>query len=99
MQGFMVIPTIEKVKNVGMIRNWCNQYRKKIPTRKREVRKYKLSDYKQSLRIGKITFPCNIYPFTPHFHIAKQGFAGYTYFFFLFVLQNIHCGDLLEPPR
>ena len=79
----MVIPTIEKVKNVRMIRNWCKQCKKKNPTSKREVRKYKLSDYKQSLRIGKIIFPCNIYPFTPHFHIAKQGFTGYTYFFFL----------------
>ena len=33
----------------------------------------------------------------PHFYIAKQGYAG-VYLFFLFLLQNIDCGYLLEPP-
>ena len=41
---------------------------------------------------------CNIYPLEPHFYIAKLGYAG-VYLFFLFLLQNIDCGYLLEPPR
>ena len=44
------------------------------------------------------TFPCNIYPFIPHFYIAKLGYAG-VYLFFLVLLQNIDCGFTLEPPR
>ena len=53
---------------------------------------------------GKIVFsirkacPCNVYPLIPHFYIAKLGYAG-VYLFFLFLLQNIDCGYLLEPPR
>ena len=38
------------------------------------------------------------YPLEPHFYIEKLGFAG-VYLFFLFLLQNIDCGYLLEPPR
>ena len=34
----------------------------------------------------------------PHFYIAKLGLQGYT-LFFLFLLKNIDCGYLLEPPR
>ena len=41
---------------------------------------------------------CNVYPLEPHFYIAKLGYAG-VYLFFLFLLQNIDCGYLLEPPR
>ena len=44
------------------------------------------------------TCPCNEYPCKPHFYIVKLGFAG-VYLFFLFLLQNIDCGYLLEPPR
>ena len=44
------------------------------------------------------TCPCNVYPLIPHFHIGKLGFAGVC-LFFLFLLQNIHCGYSLEPPR
>ena len=44
------------------------------------------------------TCPCNVYPFEPHFYIAKLGYAG-VYLFFLFLLQNIDCGYSLEPPR
>ena len=31
-------------------------------------------------------------------HIVKRGFAT-VYLFFLFLIQNIDCGYLLEPPR
>ena len=31
------------------------------------------------------TCPCNVYPFEPHFYIAKLGYAG-VYLFFLFLL-------------
>ena len=41
---------------------------------------------------------CNVYPLETHFHIVKLGYAG-VYLFFLFLLQNIHCGYSLEPPR
>ena len=41
---------------------------------------------------------CNVYPFEPHFYIAKLGYA-WVYLFFLFLLQNIDCGYSLEPPR
>ena len=44
------------------------------------------------------TYPCNIYPLIPHFHIAKLGYAR-VYLFFLFLLQNIDCGYSLEPPQ
>ena len=40
------------------------------------------------------TCPCNIYPLEPHFYIAKLGYAG-VYLFFLFLLQNIDCGNRL----
>ena len=46
----------------------------------------------------KKTCPCNVYPLEPHFYIAKLGYAG-VHLFFLFLLQNIDCGYLLEPPR
>ena len=48
-------------------------------------------------RIRK-TCPCNIYPRKSHFYIAKLGFEG-VYLFFLILIQNIHCGYSLEPPR
>ena len=44
------------------------------------------------------TCPCNEYPLKPHFYIAKLGYAG-VYLIFLFLIQNIHCGYSLEPPR
>ena len=44
------------------------------------------------------TCPYNVYPFEPHFYIAKLGNAG-VYLFFLFLLKNIDCGYSLEPPR
>ena len=44
------------------------------------------------------TCPCNVYPLEPHFYIAKLRYGG-VYLFFLFLLQNIDCGYLLEPPR
>ena len=44
------------------------------------------------------TCPCNEYPLKPHFYIVKLGYAG-VYLFFLFLLQNIDCGYLLEPAR
>ena len=31
------------------------------------------------------TCPCNVYPFEPHFYIAKLGYAG-VYLFFVFLL-------------
>ena len=44
------------------------------------------------------TCPCKVYPLKPHIYIVKLGYAG-EYLFFLFLLQNIHCGCSLEPPR
>ena len=44
------------------------------------------------------TYPCKIYPYKPHFYIVKLGYAG-VYPLFLFLLQNIDCGFLLELPR
>ena len=32
--------------------------------------------------------PLSVYPFEPHFYIAKLGYAG-VYLFYLFLLQNI----------
>ena len=37
-------------------------------------------------------------PLKPHFYIAKLGYKG-VYIIFLFLLQNINCGYLLEPPQ
>ena len=48
---------------------------------------------KWNRRIRK-TCPCNDYPLKPHFYTVKLGFAG-VYLFFLFLLQNIDCGELL----
>ena len=44
------------------------------------------------------TCPCNVYPIEPHFYIVKLGFAG-VYLIFLLLIQNIDCGNSLEPPR
>ena len=44
------------------------------------------------------TCPCDVYPLEPHLYIEKLGFAG-VYLFFLFLLQNIDCGYMLEPHR
>ena len=41
--------------------------------------------------------PYNIYPFEPHFYIAKRGYTGV--YLFLFLLQNIDCGYSLETPQ
>ena len=43
------------------------------------------------------TSPCNEYPLVPHFYIVKLGYAG-VYLFFLFLVQIIDCGYLLELP-
>ena len=47
-----------------------------------------------------ITKTClyNFDPLKPHFYIQKLGFTG-VYIIFLFMLKNIDCGYLLEPPR
>ena len=42
--------------------------------------------------------PVQYIPLKPHFYIAKMGVAG-VYLFFLVLIQNIHCGYSLEPPR
>ena len=44
------------------------------------------------------TCPCNVYPLEPHFYTAKLGYAG-VYIFFVFLFQNIVCGNTLETPR
>ena len=44
------------------------------------------------------TFLYNFDPLKPHFYIVKLGFTGYT-LFFLFLLENIDCGHLLELPH
>ena len=44
------------------------------------------------------TFPCNVYPIEPYFYIVKMGYAG-VYLFFVFLLQNLDCGYMLEPPQ
>ena len=37
-------------------------------------------------------------PLKPHFYTVKLNFQGYT-LFFLFLLKNIDCAYVLEPPR
>ena len=44
------------------------------------------------------TYLYNFDPLKPHFYIVKLGFTGVT-LFFLFLLKNIDCGFLLEPPQ
>ena len=44
------------------------------------------------------TCTCNEYPRKLHYYIEKLDFAG-VYLIFLFLIQNIHCGYSLEPPR
>ena len=56
-----------------------------------------ISHHLTSMSIRKAC-PCNEYPLKPHFYIAKLGYAG-VFLFFLFLLQNIDCEYLLEPPR
>ena len=34
-----------------------------------------------------LTCPCNVYPLTPHFYIAKVGFTG-VYIFLIFALKH-----------
>ena len=41
----------------------------------------------------------NFDPLKAHFYIVKLGFTGVYIIFFLFLLKNIDCGYLLEPPR
>ena len=38
---------------------------------------------------------CDVYPLIPQFYIVKLGYTGV----YLFLIQNIHCGYLLEPPK
>ena len=54
--------------------------------------------HKSSEQLIRKTYPCNIHPLKPHFYVEKLGYAG-VHIFFLFLLQNIACGYLLEPPR
>ena len=37
-------------------------------------------------------------PRIPHLYIVKLGYAG-VYLFFVLLLQNIDCGNSLEPPH
>ena len=46
----------------------------------------------KSLDIRK-TCSCKVYPLEPHIYIAKLGYAG-VYLFFLFLIQNIDCGNV-----
>ena len=48
-----------------------------------------------------ITKTClyNFDPLKPHFYIVKLGFTGVYIIFFLFLLKNIDCGYMLEPPH
>ena len=43
------------------------------------------------------TYLYNFDPLKPHFYIIKLGFTGV--YFFLFLLKNIDCGYMLEPPH
>ena len=47
-----------------------------------------------------ITKTClyNFDPLKPHFYIVKLGFTGVN-IIFLISVQNIDCGNSLEPPR
>ena len=54
-----------------------------------------LQNFKIKTFIRKKTCPCNVYPFEPHFYIAKLGYAR-VYLFFLFLLKNIDCVYSLE---
>ena len=45
-----------------------------------------------------LTCPCNVHTLTPHIYIVKLGFTG-VYIIFLFLLQNMDCGNSLEPPH
>ena len=49
-----------------------------------------------SLSSGKHVHVLNT-PFNPTFIQKKLGYAG-VYLFFLFLLQNVHCGYSLESP-
>ena len=44
------------------------------------------------------TYLYNFDPLKPHFYIVKLGFTGVN-IIFLFLLKNIDCGYLLEPPQ
>ena len=35
-----------------------------------------------------ITFPCNVYPLTPHVYLAKMGYAGVYIFFLIFAPKH-----------
>ena len=45
------------------------------------------------------TYLYNFDPLKPHFYMVKLGFTGVYIIFLLFLLKNIDCGYLLEPPR
>ena len=64
---------------------------------KRKISSFRTTMTRPSVIITK-TCPCVVYPLEPHFYIEKLGFEG-VYLFFLFLIQNIHCGYSLEPPR
>ena len=52
----------------------------------------------KSLEIIMKTYLYNFDPRKPHLYIVKLGFTG-VYIIFLFLLNNIDCGYLLEPPQ
>ena len=56
----------------------------------------KIFEFTVSSAAGKHV--CEMYPLKPHFYEEKLGFAG-LYLIFLFLIQNIHCGYSLYPPR
>ena len=45
------------------------------------------------------TYLYNFDPLKPHFHVVNPGVYRCIYYFCLFLLKNIDCGNLLEPPR
>ena len=64
----------------------------------RERRWYIMVQYWNRLvNIITKTCLCNVDPLKPHFHIVKLRFTGV--YIILFLLKNIDCGYLLEPPR
>ena len=56
--------------------------------------KVNIIDIEQILQYRKavfirITCPCGLYPFTPHFYIIKLGFTGGIHYFLIFALKHI----------
>ena len=44
-------------------------------------------DYAAPACFIRITYPCNVHLFTPHFYIVKLGFTG-VYIFLIFALKH-----------